>query len=356
MSNNETFWKLQEISITIIRTLHSTKRPLVFQHIQDETINLTYPEILTNDISLQTDIIDLINQSLDDNLLDRSESDTYQTCQSSISKYKKKSKLNEIKTSDEQDQTSTDESIFLIRERERGVSLPITMKIDCDDIALRLSTSTPIDNPLLYKKLSFDLSSSTHSEPPLLPINIDSNSQPSSSSLNNNENEQQKLPSWLNTVTTTGEESNGQRESRITFLKSAKGPICISQCNSQGNYIMIENTSQSKNIDLSNWTIRQENDNGDNLIFIFPDNCYLGPNQSLKILTKTHELEQTNNDLIASSLSSWHTSPNILTILYNSEGKENEGHRWFPNIPLLTDESVDVRHRKSRIAAGDTRR
>ncbi|CAF1188336.1 unnamed protein product [Rotaria sp. Silwood1] len=306
---------------TIIRTLHSTKRPLVFQHIQDETINLTYPEILTNNISLQTDIIDLINQSLDDNLLDRSESDTYQTCQSSISKYKKKSKLNEIKTSDEQDQTSTDESIFLIRERERGVSLPITMKIDCDDIALRLSTSTPIDNPLLYKKLSFDLSSSTHSEPPLLPIHIDSNSQPSSSSLNNNENEQQKLPSWLNTVTTTGEESNGQRESRITFLKSAKGPICISQCNSQGNYIMIENTSQSKNIDLSNWTIRQENDNGDNLIFIFPDNCYLGPNQSLKILTKTHELEQTNNDLIASSLSSWHTSPNILTILYNSEGK-----------------------------------
>ncbi|CAF2940207.1 unnamed protein product [Rotaria sp. Silwood2] len=315
--------KIASENQTIIRTIDSTKRPLVFEYAQNEIKNLTNPEILTSGIPLRPDKIDLFNQSLNEYSLDRSETDSYQTCQSSISKHKKQYKLNEIKQSDEQDQTSPDESIFLIRERERGVSLPITMKIDCDDIALRLSTSTPIDSPL-YLKLPLDLSSSsTHSEPPI-PIKIDSNSRTSSLSSSSNENDQQKLPSWLNTVKTvitTREGSDGPLDSRITFLKSAKGPISISQCDPQGNYIMIENTSQSKNIDLSNWTISQENDNGDNLIFTFPDKCHLGPNHSLKILTKTNESEQRNNDLIASSLSSWHTSPNIITILYNSEGK-----------------------------------
>jgi len=82
------------------------------------------------------------------------------------------------------------------------------MKIDCDDIAFRLSTSSPIDTQL-YSRIQPDLSSpSTHSEPPL-PINTDLNSQASSPS----SNDQQKLPSWLNTintVTTTTEESGGR--------------------------------------------------------------------------------------------------------------------------------------------------
>jgi hypothetical protein len=82
------------------------------------------------------------------------------------------------------------------------------MKIDCDDIAFRLSTSSPIDTQL-YSRIQPDLSSpSTHSEPPL-PIKIDSNNQASSPS----ENDQQKLSSsWLNTInteTTTTEESDG---------------------------------------------------------------------------------------------------------------------------------------------------
>jgi hypothetical protein len=46
---------------------------------------------------------------------------------------------------------------------------------------------------------------------------------------------------------------------------------------------MLENTSQSKSVDLSNWTIRQDNNNGDILIFIFPDNCLLRGNHSLKV-------------------------------------------------------------------------
>jgi len=76
------------------------------------------------------------------------------------------------------------------------------MKIDCDNLALRLSASSPMDNKF-YSKHLHDLSSpSTRSEPPL--------SSPSS-------NDQQKLSSWLNTIntitTTTSEGADGRMRS-----------------------------------------------------------------------------------------------------------------------------------------------
>ncbi len=72
-------------------------------------------------------------------------------------------------------------------------------------------------------------------------------------------------------------------ESRTTIHKSSKGPISVAECDAQGKYIVIENTSRSKSIALASWTLRQENDNGDQLTFTFPDNCLLRPNHSLKV-------------------------------------------------------------------------
>jgi hypothetical protein len=198
------------------------------------------------------------------------------------------------------------------------------MKIDCDDMALRLSTSTPIDAPL-YSTTQTDLPSpSTISEPVQ---KTTSSSRASTPSLSSNESEQQKLPSssWLNTVntiTTTIQGPDGPLESRTTIHKSSKGPISIAECDAQGKYIVIENTSRSKSIALASWTLRQESENENTLTFKFPDNCLLRPNQSLKVLTKSNESERRNGDLIASLLSSWHTGSNIVTKLINADGKD----------------------------------
>ena len=72
-------------------------------------------------------------------------------------------------------------------------------------------------------------------------------------------------------------------ESRTTILKSAKGPISVAECDAQGRYLVIENTSRSKSIALAGWTLRQESDQGDLLTFTFPENCLLRPNHSLKV-------------------------------------------------------------------------
>ena len=87
------------------------------------------------------------------------------------------------------------------------------MKIDYDDMALRLSTSTPIDVPL-YSTIQTDLpSSSTYGE---LIQKTTPSSRASTPSISSNESEKQKLSStsWLNTIntfTTTTEGPDGRK-------------------------------------------------------------------------------------------------------------------------------------------------
>jgi hypothetical protein len=138
------------------------------------------------------------DQPLNEFLHDRSESDSYQTCPSSIPK--------PIEDSDE---TTPDESIYLIRPYERGISLPITMKIDCDEMALRLSTSSPIETPLYSINPPDSSSSSAHSEPVFLPKR-DSTSSASSSSTSQ-QNDQQRVPSWLDIIDTITTTTGGRR-------------------------------------------------------------------------------------------------------------------------------------------------
>lgn len=133
--------------------------------------------------------------------MNASESESYRTCQSSLPKSQIQSNVHEEPKYDNEEETSSDESILLIRERERGVSLPISMKIDCDEIALRLSTSTPMEGHF-YLTRPYELPSpSTHSEPPLPEI-PESMHRLSSSSLYDNENNSKPLPSSLNTAKT----------------------------------------------------------------------------------------------------------------------------------------------------------
>lgn len=72
-------------------------------------------------------------------------------------------------------------------------------------------------------------------------------------------------------------------ESRTTIHKSSKGPISVAECDAQGKYILIENTSRSKSLALAGWKLRQENDNGDVLTYTFPENCLLRPNHTIKV-------------------------------------------------------------------------
>ncbi|CAF0819623.1 unnamed protein product [Rotaria sordida] len=196
---------------TIVRTTDPTKLQSFLQQQQQQQ----HQDTITQDISLRSDTYDIFNRPLNEFPFDVSESDSFKTCastinSSSISKQQKQSDLHNLPIIEQKEpRTSPDEKIILIRERERGVSLPVTMKIDYDDMALRLSSSTPIDAKL-YSTTQTDLppppptppSSTTFSE---LVETTTSGSRASTQSLSSNESEKQKIPSpsWLNTTNTT---------------------------------------------------------------------------------------------------------------------------------------------------------
>ncbi|CAF1588435.1 unnamed protein product, partial [Adineta ricciae] len=199
--------KHQSASAIQTKTTVRTTNPTQLQAPVQQRLKTTSP-----DPSSHSGAVDVFNRPLNEFSFDVSESDSFKTCastinSSSVSKQTKTSDLYQVPISEQREhQTSPDEKILLIRERERGVSLPVTMKIDYDDMALRLSTSTPIDAPLYPPPTQADLplSSSALGEPML---KITSSSRASTPSLSSNESEQQKLPSststsWLNTINT----------------------------------------------------------------------------------------------------------------------------------------------------------
>ncbi|CAF0902007.1 unnamed protein product [Didymodactylos carnosus] len=136
-------------------------------------------------------------------------------------------------------------------------------------------------------------------------------------------------------------------ESRTTIQKCAKGPVCINECDNQGSYITIENTSRSKSIALSGWSIRQEGEN-ETTIFLFPENCVLKPNYSLKIYSESNKKEQKNGDLVALSVPSWQTGSNFVTKLVNTDGKiavKLEICLWNPYLKKLYTQAATLKLR-----------
>ena len=130
---------------------------------------------------------------------------------SSASKQQNQSELVSIPLSEQiEHQTSSDDKLLI---RERGVSLPAAMKIDYNDMTLRLSTSTPTDAPL-HSTTQTDLLSSSLCDELFQEAMISNRA--SRPSLSTNEDDKQKLSStpWLNTIntfTTTTEGPDGRK-------------------------------------------------------------------------------------------------------------------------------------------------
>lgn len=177
-----------------------------------------HQEITGQDTPVRTETYDIFNRPLNEFSFDLSESDSFKTCASTISssvtsKTQKQSELFATPIAEESERAqSPDEKIILIRERERGVSLPVTVKLQYDDLALRPSASTPIDASLY---------STDQTDQPPSPTMFNetmekTSSRESTASISSNESEKQKPPSqsWLNTtntITTTTEGPNGRK-------------------------------------------------------------------------------------------------------------------------------------------------
>lgn len=76
----------------------------------------------------------------------------------------------------------------------------------------------------------------------------------------------------------------GDSTSRTSFKRFAKGNVAIKEISPSNNYIVIENTSHSKDENISEWILKRLIDNGKKeLFFTFPKNLVIEPLKSVKV-------------------------------------------------------------------------
>lgn len=70
---------------------------------------------------------------------------------------------------------------------------------------------------------------------------------------------------------------------KLSAQRSSKGPVSISECCIDGDYIVIENTSKRNDINMTNWTLTHCVGSVRKISFKFPENFVLKSKQSVKL-------------------------------------------------------------------------
>ncbi|CAF1656480.1 unnamed protein product, partial [Didymodactylos carnosus] len=104
-------------------------------------------------------------------------------------------------------------------------------------------------------------------------------------------------------------------------------PITIDECSPDGRFIQLANTSNDKNVDLSNWILMRKIDNRDNIVYQLPSDFTLYRGQTVRIFTRSSQNERTGNGLVNLEIDSWGVGLYIITrLLSDIDGEERATH------------------------------
>ncbi|VDM25200.1 unnamed protein product [Toxocara canis] len=118
----------------------------------------------------------------------------------------------------------------------------------------------------------------------------------------------------------------GETTSKIRFQGSAKGNISIQDASADGKFIVIENTSVTKDENIGEWQIRRSVDGGAEIVFTFPKGFTLAPRKTVKIWARGQGGSNNPPDeLIFEKEESFGSGINAKTILVNTNGEVRFG-------------------------------
>ncbi|KAI3379942.1 hypothetical protein SNEBB_007567 [Seison nebaliae] len=126
--------------------------------------------------------------------------------------------------------------------------------------------------------------------------------------------------------TEDGQFTSQPMKSKTTYQRSAKGPVSISECAPNGNFIVLENTSKSKDQDLSKWIVRRKVDNQPDLVYQIPDGTQLNSGRNIKIFANNCGSHNPPQSLVADHLENWGIGMHVITRLLNDVGEEKATH------------------------------
>jgi len=117
----------------------------------------------------------------------------------------------------------------------------------------------------------------------------------------------------------------GEMSAKTTYQKSAKGPVSIPECGSDGKYVSLENTGR-KEESLGDWTIRRTVDGQDKVELSLDSDLILRAGQRIKIWAKGTKPANAPDTDFECNESTWGIGADIITKLINPSGEDRASH------------------------------
>jgi intermediate filament protein if len=106
-------------------------------------------------------------------------------------------------------------------------------------------------------------------------------------------------------------------------VRTAKGPISISECDINGEFIILENTSKKLDVNMSNWNLNHFIGSVRKISYKFPQGFALKSKQTVKIWSKDKGIDYQDEDLVVYEIDNWtHGSQDMIIRLENEYGEE----------------------------------
>ncbi|CAF3801442.1 unnamed protein product [Rotaria magnacalcarata] len=122
--------------------------------------------------------------------------------------------------------------------------------------------------------------------------------------------------------------SFGSELGKVFNKKIKKGPIAIKDCAPDGKCITLENTSNDKDVDVSNWTLKRRVEDSSEISYTIPYGLVIRHGSDLKIFARSAQNghHRPPSQVVNDKLDSWGMGTECETRLFNEQGEEKASH------------------------------
>ncbi|EFO91433.1 hypothetical protein GCK72_006116 [Caenorhabditis remanei] len=119
----------------------------------------------------------------------------------------------------------------------------------------------------------------------------------------------------------------GEVSTKTTFQRSAKGNVTISECDPNGKFIKIENSSRNKDENVGEHKIKRKLDGRREIVYTIPANVTIKPLKNLTIYARDQGgINNPPESLVFDGENTWGIGANVVTSLVNKDGEERATH------------------------------
>jgi intermediate filament protein if len=122
--------------------------------------------------------------------------------------------------------------------------------------------------------------------------------------------------------------SFGSELGKVFNKKIKKGPIAIKDCTPDGKCITLENSSNDKDVDVSNWILKRRVEGSPEIAYTIPYGLVMKHGSELKIFARSAQnaLHRPPAQVVNDKLDSWGMGTECETKLFNEQGEERASH------------------------------